>query len=878
MPCVNKTIPDSNPALVRAPMLGALELAITAVLALVVSMRPLTAGQVASEPEATFIASLTWFAVFIWLLRKVLGLELSLVRAPMLAGVLVFAVFAALSVWRAWSDGNGQVAVDMGLDWAADLALLVVIADHCRERARFRLILSCLVAGLAAVAVYSLYQRGYGMEYFRGTLAANPRGMLSVTGNDKLQQRLYLSRVNSERVGGPFGYPNALAGYVLLLLPVVAGLLASVGRECRKRRIALFAMVGAGLFVIVLTGSKAGFLAAKAVEVGCLLLLLPRGQRWWARAWAVVAGVVLGTALALVLRGAFSGFGWQLAGQVVFAAAWVGEVLLLGRMLAAGRVPGAGIVIAGSACLVIGLCLCALLLLGSRFEPASKNKGLPARGAGVMVRISHLQQEVRKTVAVRANYWIAALRMARAYPLRGVGLDNFGSRYTGFKTVSGWAVKRAHNHYLQLAADGGVPLLLSFVLVWVLFFWCRTGVDCAESVEKECKNAATPENQRMQRQLLLLGLVVGIGAFILIYFMFLQGLFLGLSLEFFLNELNANPGTGAVRAETGSWMPAMIHGGIHLVLMPAAWVGAFVLAWKASAVTGSAAISRWLKLGVAGMLLHAIADFHLMNAAVGGTFWAASGLVLTGMGLPGLRLRLSRPIGMTAALVCVISGLIFINRIVLSQMKGAFSVRAAELGRDIYLNARHQDEREKAYKDALGNCEEAIKIRPRDSQLHRVRAELVFVELQNRLQRKIPREMRPEDASSRRKMLMRMLPRELKQQVLTGWRRVIACDPYFASGYEMYAQREITLYPDDRNRIADAVGFLEKACRLHPYKPQYRLELGELYSRLGHRSQALIMLRGALSLNRAVTDQRAKLTSGELRDAQFGIRYLEGGD
>lgn len=65
---------------------------------------------------------------------------------------------------------------------------------------------------------------------------------------------------------------------------------------------------------------------------------------------------------------------------------------------------------------------------------------------------------------MRFNYWRDTLEIINAHPLTGVGLGNFNllqSRY-------------AHNSYLQICAEMGIPALLSFI--WLAFFIVRSAL------------------------------------------------------------------------------------------------------------------------------------------------------------------------------------------------------------------------------------------------------------------------------------------------------------------------------------------------------------------------------------------------------------------
>ena len=82
------------------------------------------------------------------------------------------------------------------------------------------------------------------------------------------------------------------------------------------------------------------------------------------------------------------------------------------------------------------------------------------------------QALAQPTVALREQYWLAALNMAKSHPLLGVGMDSYGDWYRrargpqalvtpGPETVT----NVAHNVFLDILAFGGYPLLILYMLI-----------------------------------------------------------------------------------------------------------------------------------------------------------------------------------------------------------------------------------------------------------------------------------------------------------------------------------------------------------------------------------------------------------------------------
>jgi O-antigen ligase len=59
----------------------------------------------------------------------------------------------------------------------------------------------------------------------------------------------------------------------------------------------------------------------------------------------------------------------------------------------------------------------------------------------------------------RRAVWADALRVIRDFPVTGTGAGTFGTAVVVYQTAEpGYSIGNAHNHYLQLAAEGGLLL------------------------------------------------------------------------------------------------------------------------------------------------------------------------------------------------------------------------------------------------------------------------------------------------------------------------------------------------------------------------------------------------------------------------------------
>ena len=186
---------------------------------------------------------------------------------------------------------------------------------------------------------------------------------------------------------------------------------------------------------------------------GALLWVLPLHLSlfWWAvrrraRRWAIVQALLATLSLALLVltqaRGAWLGF------------AASGLTLLA---VAGGRLGRIGAI----------LLLAALVALVA-FGPPALRLALQVDGQSTRI-LSTISFEQRLEIWSRAQYAIAD------FPFTGPGLDAFQYvmpvMYPLFQAPPGAAVPHAHNEFLQVALDLGLPGLVAWLALYVAAFW-----------------------------------------------------------------------------------------------------------------------------------------------------------------------------------------------------------------------------------------------------------------------------------------------------------------------------------------------------------------------------------------------------------------------
>lgn len=92
--------------------------------------------------------------------------------------------------------------------------------------------------------------------------------------------------------------------------------------------------------------------------------------------------------------------------------------------------------------------------------------------AGVLERGPLKQILSQPTVALREQYWIAAIKMANSHPIFGVGPDSYGDWYRRTRNPQALitpgpdtVTNTAHNVFLDILSSGGYPLLFLYALM-----------------------------------------------------------------------------------------------------------------------------------------------------------------------------------------------------------------------------------------------------------------------------------------------------------------------------------------------------------------------------------------------------------------------------
>lgn len=320
---------------------------------------------------------------------------------------LLFVLIAALSLLDAYSTTLGLIELLKWLEIGLIVWLIVEMAsDPSRRPAGFPAVMRLVVVMLLLAG---LTQAVIGIWQF-GLRGDGPEHFI-VLG------RFY-------RAYGTFEQPNPFGGYMNLTAFLALGLLLGLAGQWLERRRAYAA-----------GGHFAPF------------------SLWFLVALAGAVAGSLGVALSWS-RGAWLGF---LAGAAVLA-------------LFSTRRIGRGIALAGLAIVLLGGAL--LLGVSARFGPAlavvDRLGGFRDEFALGDVRGVDIN-DANYSVLERLAHWQAAVDMARDDLWTGVGFGNYGAAYADYDLINfPDALGHAHNYYLNLLAEVGLPGLLAYGLFWLV--------------------------------------------------------------------------------------------------------------------------------------------------------------------------------------------------------------------------------------------------------------------------------------------------------------------------------------------------------------------------------------------------------------------------
>lgn len=413
--------------------------------------------------------------------------------------------------------------------WAGHVFLFIALVNGVRTRTGITVVLAAFLTVVFAESVYSLIHFKYILPMMRETVMQDPDLMRAKFGSDMNSQDL-IHRLQVNRAFGSLLFPNALAAFLIVALPVAAAecarafrgrwrdaldadwtpdkavpmalLLATMTVWAVSTAVAYFVMTFVGFFEWPIARgmgrfgplmysldqggyrlAESGYVFSWFFFIVIVPLLLAAGVLMGVRRWGFgVIELTVRAALLPVLVGMQALVLWLTysRGGLLALAAAVGACAAL--MIAAGR-KGQG-VRAKVAPVAVGLLLLAAMsgLMGQGPAPEAPVSGgtvevapAPAVAAqpsgGLTITRDGMDLKMADlanpaSFRLRLTYWQTGLFMALDNFWTGVGLGNFGTVYPNYKRPNAGEVLAAHNDYLQALCETGVLGFLLFVAFW----------------------------------------------------------------------------------------------------------------------------------------------------------------------------------------------------------------------------------------------------------------------------------------------------------------------------------------------------------------------------------------------------------------------------
>lgn len=358
-----------------------------------------------------FYVLATLFVFVLWCLKNILSAQFEIYWNSSFLFLLLFFVMLVFSTLLSVYPYQSKVLLQQITGYGILFFLSVQIFGQKPQR----LLPAVTVFTLSAVliALYGLHQHFGGLEETLEWLREGGAAGEQIHHN-------VLSRLKGNRAFGTFIYPNSLAGFLLLSLPVSIVVWFSLWRT-RKTAAVLFYLFS-GLIVLMFLSVIPGLPVSTWIGAIAGLLLLP-------------------AALLLSLGVTFSK-GGLLAGAVT-------------------------------------LLLFACWFLFRRGTPAkTSQKRIVASGLAAVTALAAvfflyyqdfwLHRIEMSTFSNRLDYWAAALRIGAEYPFLGSGPGTFAALYPAYKNFGAQDAQHVHNDYLQIFSETG---LIAFVFFVSLIGW-----------------------------------------------------------------------------------------------------------------------------------------------------------------------------------------------------------------------------------------------------------------------------------------------------------------------------------------------------------------------------------------------------------------------
>ncbi|MFC2140286.1 O-antigen ligase family protein [Candidatus Auribacterota bacterium] len=317
--------------------------------------------------------------------------------------------FLSLLILTTFLSVNKYRSVAFLFQMVSSLLLFYLVIYNLDQREIWLYLSIAILVSTILISLYGLYQYFYGLK-------ETQNWVLESQANGKFFSPAFLLRLSGLRVFSTFVYPNALAGFLVLILPFMVGIYFLQPAQL-KYRIFIYTLGISffGMVIFLYTSEKINLSL-----VGFLLIL----------------GFPFLNLLTLFLTFSKGGFFTLFLIFTCFVYFYFKK----------GKFKRYKTLI--FSLYVIIIILFSYSLFGGRM------------GEKVTQRIK------APTLQARLGYWRAGLKMIAEKPFLGSGPATYGVLYSHYKLPRAENSQLAHNNYLQIAAETGILGFLFFLLLW----------------------------------------------------------------------------------------------------------------------------------------------------------------------------------------------------------------------------------------------------------------------------------------------------------------------------------------------------------------------------------------------------------------------------
>lgn len=473
-------------------------------LGLLIVLRPWRDGLTFVAFNAYFYALILILAA-LWCARGLL--RPAPLRSP--APLMILGAYVALAWATGFSAYSHQWADRALQSITACLLVFAMASNGLRTRRAVTIVLGAVVVGALLNSLWTIFHYNVMLRGMRQVLKENPLVLEQYFGVTVPTPELK-HRIESNRAFGTFLFPNALAAYLILGIPVLVAALPSAGRAFAqaRRSVAPKRMPRTALGITLLVGVVVLVVLSMANE---LIGLSKADQKPVIQGtyepylfFVPIAGVFGSVVGWFTMRRGLRALGLGFMGGAVTVAL---AASLIALWLSYSRGAMLALVLAGGATILLmiagrlpwavrytraaaGAVLLAAMLWSAGSLRAQEVDGyrIPEPAPSSIDYLQRKESEFLKemqtlniegmdrridnlvdpgSMRLRLTYWRVSLRMLADNFWTGVGPGNFRVAYPKYQYLGAGSAETAHNDYLQAFCETGVLGGAVFLAFWV---------------------------------------------------------------------------------------------------------------------------------------------------------------------------------------------------------------------------------------------------------------------------------------------------------------------------------------------------------------------------------------------------------------------------